>query len=219
MFNSMDKQHALVLGATGATGRELVKQLLAQPAFASVSIFVRKKPDFEDDKLKVHEIDFLKLKSYQNLIFGDVLFSALGTTLKDAGTKPKQYEVDYTYQYEFAKMASKNRVSQYSLVSTYGANKDSWFFYLKTKGALEEKIKKLPFKSIKIYQPPTLIRQADLLRTSEKRGICILNTLNRLGILRSQKPLLVSVLARKMIDQALLIKEGRTTYLPKDIKM
>ena len=219
MFNSMDKQHALVLGATGATGRELVKQLLAQPAFASVSIFVRKKPDFEDDKLKVHEIDFLKLKSYQNLIFGDVLFSALGTTLKDAGTKSKQYEVDYTYQYEFAKMASINRVSQYSLVSTYGANKDSWFFYLKTKGALEEKIKKLPFKSIKIYQPPTLIRQADLLRTSEKRGICILNTLNRLGILRSQKPLSVSVLARKMIDQALLIKEGRTTYLPKDIKM
>ena len=48
------------MGATGATGRELVTQLLAYPGCASVSIFVRKKPDFEHHKLNVHEIDFLK---------------------------------------------------------------------------------------------------------------------------------------------------------------
>ena len=213
----MNKQYALVLGATGATGRELVMQLLAHPAFDEVSIFVRNKPDLEHHKLKVHEIDFSKLNSYKNLVVGDVLFSALGTTLKDAGSKAKQYEVDYTYQYEFAKMASENRVNHYSLVSSTGANKDAWFFYLKTKGALEEEIKKLPFKSIKIYQPPTLIRQADLLRPAEKRGIRMLNTLNRFGILRSQKPLSVSALAKKMIDEVLINKQGKITYQPKDI--
>jgi len=42
----MQKKHALVLGATGATGRELVKQLLAHPAFGTVSIFIRNKPDY-----------------------------------------------------------------------------------------------------------------------------------------------------------------------------
>ncbi|MDG1824104.1 MAG: NAD(P)H-binding protein [Flavobacteriaceae bacterium] len=215
----MNKHHALVLGATGATGRELVTQLLAHPSFASVSIFVRKKPVLKHQKLNVHEIDFSKLNSYKNLVVGDVLFSALGTTRKDAGSKPKQYEVDYTYQYEFAKMASENGVKHYALVSSYGANKDAWFFYLKLKGALEEEIKKLPLKSIKIYQPPTLIRQADLLRPAEKRGIRILNTLNRFGILQSQKPLLVSVLAKKMIDEALHNKQGKTTYQPKDIEM
>jgi uncharacterized protein YbjT (DUF2867 family) len=215
----MQKKHALVLGATGATGRELVMQLLGNPAFSDVSIFVRKKLNIKHHKLKIHEIDFSKLNIYKNLVVGDVLFSALGTTLTDAGSKPKQYEVDYTYQYEFAKMASKNRVNHYSLVSSYGANKDAWFFYLKTKGALEEEIKKLPFKSIKIYQPPTLIRQSDLLRTAEKRGIRILNTLNRFGILRSQKPLSVSILARKMIDEAIHVKEGKTTYQPKDIRL
>ena len=214
----MNKHHALVLGATGATGRELVTQLLAHPSFASVSIFVRKKPVLKHQKLNVHEIDFSKLNSYKNLVVGDVLFSALGTTRKDAGSKPKQYEVDYTYQYEFAKMASENGVKHYALVSSYGANKDAWFFYLKLKGALEEEIKKLPLKSIKIYQPPTLIRQADLLRPAEKRGIRILNTLNRFGILQSQKPLLVSVLAKKMIDEALHNKQGKTTYQPKDIE-
>lgn len=208
----------MVLGATGATGRELVTQLLAHPAFASVSIFVRKKPDFEHQKLKVHEIDFSKFSNYKNLVVGDVLFSALGTTRKVAGSKANQYEVDYTYQYEFAKMASENGVNHYALVSSTGANKDAWFFYLKTKGALEEEIKKLPFKSIKIYQPPTLIRQADLLRPAEKRGIRILNTLNRFGILRSQKPLSVSVLAKKIIDEVLRNKQGKTIYQPKDIK-
>lgn len=213
----MNKQHAMVLGATGATGRDLVTQLLAHPAFASVSIFVRKKPDFEHQKLKVHEIDFSKLSNYKNLVVGDVLFSALGTTRKVAGSKANQYEVDYTYQYEFAKMASENGVNHYALVSSTGANKDAWFFYLKTKGALEEEIKKLPFKSIKIYQTPTLIRQADLLRPAEKRGIRILNTLNRFGILRSQKPLSVSVLAKKMIDEVLRNKQGKTIYQPKDI--
>ena len=94
----MNKQHAMVLGATGATGRELVTQLLAHPSFDEVSIFVRKKPDLEHQKLKVHQIDFSKLSNYKNLVVGDVLFSALGTTRKVAGSKANQYEVDYTYQ-------------------------------------------------------------------------------------------------------------------------
>ena len=214
----MNKQHALVLGATGATGRELVKQLVSHPTFASVSIFVRKKPALEHQKLKVHEIDFSKLNSYKNLVVGDVLFSALGTTLKVAGSKANQYEVDYTYQYEFAKMDSENGVNHYALVSSTGANKDSCFFYLKTKGALEEEIKKLSFTAIQIFQPPTLIRQADLLRPAEKRGIRMLNTLNRFGILRSQKPLSVSVLAKKMIDEVQHNTQGMNIYQPKDIE-
>ena len=106
----MQQQHAIVLGATGATGRALVQQLLEHPAFGSVSIFVRKAPALTHEKLKVHVIDFSKLQTYKNLIVGDVLFSALGTTRKDAGSKAKQYEVDYTYQYEFAKMALNNGV-------------------------------------------------------------------------------------------------------------
>jgi uncharacterized protein YbjT (DUF2867 family) len=214
----MNKYHALVLGATGATGREIVKKLVAHPSFKSVSIFVRKKPALEHQKLKVYEINFSKLYDYKNLIVGDVLFSGLGTTLNSAGSKAKQYNVDYTYQYEFAKMASENGVNHYSLVSSYGANKNSCFFYLKTKGALEEGIKKLPFKSIKIYQPPSLIRQSDLLRPAEKRGISILSTLNRFGILRSQKPLSVYVLAKKMIDEFQYNTQGITVYQPKDIE-
>ena len=213
----MQQQHAIVLGATGATGQALVQQLLEHPAFGSVSIFVRKAPALIHEKLKVHTIDFSKLQSYKNLIFGDVLFSALGTTRKDAGSKAKQYEVDYTYQYEFAKMALNNGVDHYALVSSYGADETSMFFYLKIKGALEEAIKKLSFQSICIYQPPSLIRQTDLLRPAEKRAIWMMKKLSRVWFLRSHQPLSVATLAEKMIAEAVQHTKGVKLFLLKDI--
>lgn len=213
----MQQQHAIVLGATGATGRALVQQLLEHPAFGSVTIFVRKAPALTHEKLKVHVIDFSKLQTYKNLIVGDVLFSALGTTRKDAGSKAKQYEVDYTYQYEFAKMALNNEVDHYELVSSYGADETSLFFYLKIKGALEEAIKKLSFQSICIYQPPSLIRQPDLLRPAEKRAIWMMKKLSRIWFLRSQQPLSVATLAEKMIAEAVQQTKGVKVFLPKDI--
>ena len=197
----MKKLDALVIGATGATGQEIVSQLLRDDSFNSVSIFVRKDPNITHSKLKTYIIDFSKIKNYKDLIKGDVLFSCLGTTLRVAGSKDKQYLVDYTYQYEFAKIASDNGVADYSLVSSIGANEKSPFFYPKIKGELEMAIKKFPFKTIHIFQPPTLIRQQELIRTGEKIGIKIFRWLNFFGILKSQKPLPVNILAEFMIEQ------------------
>ena len=197
----MKKLDALVIGATGATGQEIVSQLLENDSFNSVSIFLRKDPNITHSELKTYAIDFSKLEEYKELIKGDVLFSCLGTTLRDAGSKEKQYLVDYTYQYEFAKIASDNGVPLYSLISSTGANENSPFFYPKIKGKLEEAVKKLPFKTIQIFQPPTLIRQKNLIRLGEKIGIKIFSFLNYFGILKSQKPLTVSNLAKVMIEQ------------------
>ena len=214
----MKKLHALVLGASGATGRELVHLLLDDLNFNQVSIFVRTVPKTSNEKLKIHKIDFTQLNKYKDLINGDILFSALGTTKKDAGGKKEQYLVDYTYQYEFAKMASENGVANYSLVSSTGANAKSLFFYPRIKGLLEEAVKKLNFKKIDIFQPPMLIRQPDLMRNGEKSGIKFLNTINKIGGLKSQKPLKVKNLALKMVSFAMLKNQfGVTTYQPKDL--
>ena len=214
----MKSLHALVLGATGATGQKIVNLLLQDDAYSKVSIFVRKKPNIGHSKLIVHEIDFSSLKNYKKLINGDVLFSALGTTRKEAGSLKQQYLVDYTYQFEFAKIASENGVSNYSLVSSIGANENSFFFYPKIKGKLEESIKKLKFKSIQIFQPPMLIRPPELMRESEKNGIRFLTKLNKIGILKAQKPLSVSILAKKMIIENKLNKTLEIkTYRPTDI--
>ena len=198
----MGNLHALVIGATGATGRELVQLLLKDDDISQVTIFVRTAPNIKHKKLKINAIDFKELEKNKDIIKGDVLFSALGTTKKDAGGKDQQYEIDYTYQYEFAKIAAENGVANYSLVSSVGANAKSSFFYPKIKGALEEAVKKLDFKKIDIFQPPMLIRQPDLMREGEKSGIKILNRLNKIGILKSQKPLSVNKLAAKMLKMA-----------------
>tara|TARA_B100001769_G_C21952767_1_gene512941 strand:- start:165 stop:560 length:396 start_codon:yes stop_codon:yes gene_type:complete len=128
------KLHAMVLGATGATGQELVKRLLNDSYFDKVSVFIRGILNIEHKKLVKHKIDFSRIKEYKPLVSGDILFSAFGTTKKDAGSKRNQYLIDYTYQYEFAKMASENGVTFYSLVSSAGANEKSPFFYPKIKG-------------------------------------------------------------------------------------
>ena len=194
--------HALVLGGTGASGQEIVKLLLNDSHFSRVSIFVRRKVDIEHEKLDIHQIDFSRLNEYKDLVKGDILFSALGTTKSDAGSKEKQYLVDYTYQYEFAKMASDNGVPHYSLISSLGANKHSLFFYPKIKGELEESVKLLPFNTIQIFQPPSLIRQKELMRTAEKLSVKFFNRLTAFGVLKSLKPLHVKDLALKMINEA-----------------
>ena len=214
----MKRLKAIVLGATGATGQELVNLLLNDPNFSKVTIFVRKKPRIKHEKLTTYEIDFSRLNEYKGLINGDVIFSALGTTLSQAGSKTQQYLVDFNYQYEFAKIGSENKVIHYSLVSSVGANIKSPFFYTKTKGALEEAVKKLGFNNIYIFQPPFLIRQSNLIRPGEKRALKILKLLNKIGILKSQKPISVSDLAQKMINE---IKSDKTvrlqTFKPRDI--
>ena len=198
-----DKLHALILGATGATGKELVNELLKNPNFYKISVFGRRVPDIENKKLFKYKIDFSELNKIKKLLSGDILFSALGTTLKQAGGKKQQFLVDYTYQYEFAKIAVENGTKNYSLVSSTGADKNSFFFYPKIKGELEESIKKLPFNKIQIFQPPTLIRQPALARKGEKIGIKVFNKLNKIGLFKSQKPLPVKILAKIMIDAAL----------------
>ena len=214
----MKKLHALVLGATGATGKELVKLLLEDSNFSQVSLFIRRTIDVDHEKLTIHKIDFTRLNEYNSLVKGDVLFSALGTTKQEAGGKKEQFLVDYTYQYEFAKMASENGVNHYSLVSSIGADKNSFFFYPKIKGALESSIKSLKFNKIHIFQPPSLIRQPELIRSGERYSINFLQVINKLGFLKFLKPILVKDLAMKIINESLLNQiEGITIYKSKDL--
>jgi len=62
-------------------------------------------------------MDFDHIEKYKEHLSGDILFSMMGTTLKQAGSKDKQYKIDYTYQYDFAKYAEQEGVKTYILTS------------------------------------------------------------------------------------------------------
>lgn len=198
---------ALVIGATGATGKDLVTQLLNDKDFEEVHVFVRKPLDIQHDKLKVHVINFEKTEEWKDSVKGDVAFSCLGTTLKVAGSKEAQRKVDFDYQYEFAKAAKENNVDDYVLVSAYGADPKSKIFYSKMKGELEEAVKKLHFNTITIFKPGMLERK-DSDRTGEVLGSRIIKIANKLGLLESQKPLPTAVLAKAMINASKIKSNG-----------
>ena len=194
---------ALVIGATGATGKDLVQQLLNDKDFEEVNIFVRKPLNLQNDKLKVHIVDFEKPEEWKGFVKGDVAFSCLGTTLKDAGSKEAQKKVDFDYQYQFAKAAKENNVDDYVLVSAYGANPQSKIFYSKMKGELEEAVKQLHFNKITIFKPGMLDRK-DSERTGEVLGSRIIKFANKIGLFESQKPLPTEVLAKAMVNPSIV---------------
>ncbi|PEL13345.1 NAD(P)H-binding protein [Bacillus sp. AFS017336] len=197
---------ALVIGATGATGKDLLELLLNDDSFHNVDIFVRRALNIKHNKLKVHVIDFDKQELWKHLVKGDVLFSCLGTTLKVAGSKEAQWKVDYEYQYQFAKFARENGVDNYVLVSSGYSSSNSRFFYTRMKGQLEEAIEALRFPKLTIFNPPLLIRQ-NTDRPMEAVSFKVIQFVNKIGIFRSQKPLATDILAQAMINSA-KTKEG-----------
>lgn len=198
---------ALVIGATGATGKDLVNQLLTDKDFEEINVFVRKPLDIQNNKLKVHVVNFENPEEWKDLVKGDVAFSCLGTTLKAAGSKEAQRKVDFDYQYEFAKAAKENNVEDYILVSAYGADPKSKIFYSKMKGELEEAVKQLHFNKITIFKPGMLERK-DSDRSGEVLGSRIIKFANKLGLLESQKPLPTDILAKAMIKSSKIKSNG-----------
>lgn len=196
----MHNRTAIIIGATGLVGSQLLKQLLDDHRFQQIIVFVRRSTGIAHTKLQEHIISFDQREQWRHLVKGDVLFSALGTTLKQAGSKEGQYKIDYTYQYQFAQAASANGVPVYVLVSAAMASLDSRIFYSRIKGELEQAVTQLGFRSVRIMRPGMLDGDRRENRPGEKTGLAVLKFLNRFGILKNQKPVPASTVAKAMIN-------------------
>ena len=192
---------AIIIGATGLTGSNLLQQLLKDDDFSTVKIFVRTATGFLHSKIQENIIDFNAIENIKDNISGDVLFSCLGTTIKQAGSRENQHMVDFTYQYAFAKHAADNGVNDYVLVSSASANAKSMFFYTKIKGELEQAVKKLPFSRIRILQPSILQGERKNKRAGEHVGVKIIDMLgNILPFLKKYRSITGEQLAKAMIS-------------------
>lgn len=202
---------ALIIGATGATGKDLLSQLLADDTYAEVHCFVRKPLALTHPKLHAHVVDFDTPEAWADLLHGDVAFSCLGTTLAVAGSKDAQWRVDYDYQYAFAEHCKNNGVPTFVLVSAAGAKAQSKLFYNRMKGALEEAVKKLNFPRLLIFQPSILIR-SNSDRSGENFTVKAFKFLNKLGILKRYRPMPTAVLAARMQHEVGVATKGIHTF-------
>lgn len=199
---------ALVIGATGATGKDLVDVLSNDPAYTEINIFVRRHVGITHPKVKEILTDFNNLEDVSTHITGDILFSCLGTTLKASGSKENQWHIDYKIPADFADIAKRNGVAAIVLLSAYGASVRSLFFYSRIKGALEDKITSLSFKQSIIFRPGFLLRK-NTDRTGERISTDMIQLLNSVGLVKNFRPLPTRLLAEKMAKVPKELQEGR----------
>ncbi|MFP8489765.1 NAD(P)H-binding protein [Gracilimonas sp. Q87] len=190
---------AILIGATGLVGSEVLDLLLKDEHYDTVKIFHRKSTGKHHSKLDEYVIDFNKIDEWKHLITGNELYSALGTTIKKAGSEQQQYTVDYTYQYEEAKAAAENGVKKYSLVSSAGANHRSRVFYSRLKGELDDDVKDLPFEVITIMRPSILAGERNEKRLGESVGLFLMSFLTKLPGLQKYRPISGKTVAQGMI--------------------
>lgn len=189
---------ALVIGATGAVGRDLVDILLKDERYSSVATFARRDLGIRHEKLTSYIVDFAYPEQWREFMQGDVLFSALGTSRKQAGSKEGQYRVDYGYQLTAARIAKEQGVRHLVLVSSVGADCHSKFFYLRLKGEIERDSEALGFDGLTIIQPPSLMRKTAK-GLGETVSVNALQIANAFGLLRGLAPIETRVVAECMV--------------------
>ncbi len=190
---------AIVIGATGLVGSSLVTQLEAADHIQKVVTITRRAIDYSSVKIVNKVVDFDCLSDHAEYLSGQILFSCLGTTVKQAGSIDAQRHVDLDYQYQAAKLASEQGVNHYFLVSSSGANSNSLSPYLKMKGELEDQVQSLKFDTTTIIQPSLLLGQRDNARFAEEIGAKLLPILCKLPGLKRYRPITGLQVAQKMV--------------------
>ncbi|PWK15979.1 oxidoreductase [Tumebacillus permanentifrigoris] len=162
---------ALVIGATGLVGGELVKELLQAPNYEKIIVFVRRPLPIHNRKLEQVTVDFDHLDSYASHLAGvhDV-FCCLGTTIKKAGSQEAFRRVDYTYPLELAKLAQQAQVKKFLLITALGSNAHSKVFYNRVKGEVEQAITALGLPTVHIIRPSLLLGDRPEFRLGERIG-------------------------------------------------
>ena len=190
---------AVVIGATGLVGGKLIERLVNEGGIEQVTAVTRRPVNYQSSKVVNEVVDFNALENHKATFQGDVLFSCLGTTAKQAGSIAAQRVVDYDYQYQIAKMAANNGIKHYVLVSSAGADAQSKSPYLKMKGELEDAVSLLSFERISIMQPSLLLGEREGFRLGETLGSWVLPALCKLPFLKKYRPISGDEVAKKMV--------------------
>jgi uncharacterized protein YbjT (DUF2867 family) len=192
---------ALIIGASGLIGNEVLRIILEDSSYNEIKIFVRKEIQLKHPKLKQYIVDFDNLKPTAENIKGDVVFCCLGTTIKAAGSKEAFTKVDYAYVLNFAEVSKKNGIPRFIIVSSLGVTPEGGNFYLTVKRDIENALKNLKFISLIIIRPSMLLGERKEFRLGENIGKILMKSLSFLfvGKLKKYKAIEAAVVAKAMV--------------------
>ena len=151
------KRIALLAGATGLVGRELLQLLVGSDLYRRVEVLARREPEFAgaDRKVHVQVVDFARLPD--PLPRCDDVFIALGTTIKAAGSREAFRQVDVGFVIATARAARGAGASRLAMVSALGARARSRVFYNRTKAEAEAAAATLGYETLIVARPSLLL--------------------------------------------------------------
>jgi uncharacterized protein YbjT (DUF2867 family) len=196
-------KNALLIGATGLTGQLCLYALLNDDYYSGVEIWVRKSTGIKHPKLVERVIDFNKIHLIDYLR-ADHVFCCFGTTIGKAGSQANFTKIDHDYVLACAKVAEKSEADKFLYVSSLGANKDSGNFYLRTKGQVEESLRRLIISSVIIFRPSMLMGKRQEYRLGERIGKAFMTLIGFMlvGNLRKYRGVQASQVVKAMLAEA-----------------
>jgi uncharacterized protein YbjT (DUF2867 family) len=205
---------ALVAGATGLVGKQLMYKLLENNQFEKVIVLTRKLFEIKHPKLVQILTNFDQLEQIDENIIPNDVFCCLGTTISTAGSQEAFYKVDFTYPKILAEVFKKRGATNFILISAIGASADSSVFYSRTKGEVEQAIKQLDYQGFYAFRPSFLLGKRQEFRLGERLaiGLSMLVQPFLFGSLAKYKPVHAAVLANHMIKRALESKIGNFVF-------
>lgn len=204
--NFMEKRSAIVAGASGLTGSQLVTFLCENEAYEKVTIIVRKEFQYSHPKL---EIKIKNLDQVTNEDFEGVqdFFCCLGSTIKKAGSKEAFEQVDLIAPIQMGKRAQSQGVKHMLVISAMGANPESAVYYNRVKGMMEEKVSILSLPHVSIFRPSLLIGKRQEFRLGERLAEKVMKLLSPVfvGPLKKYRAIEAKQVAFAMMHKALEI--------------
>lgn len=208
-------KRALIAGATGLVGREILALLAEQDSqYSEVHALVRRPLADAPAKVTAHVVDFESLP--HPLPAADHVFCALGTTIKVAGSEEAFRRVDHDHVVEVARRAREAGATSFLLVTALGADPGSRVFYNRVKGEAERDVSALGYPSVTIARPSLLAGDRESLgqakRPGERIGLALMRPLSWL-MPASVRPIEARTVAQALVRAAAEEKPG-VTILP-----
>jgi uncharacterized protein YbjT (DUF2867 family) len=206
---------AVVLGATGLVGNQLVRILVRDPECAGVVAVGRRLSGLTAPTLRDVTADLAAPATYREQLNVDCVFCALGTTIKKAGSEDAFRRVDFEYPFTVAREAANVGAGRFVLVSAVGANSASRVFYNRVKGELEEALRALPFpRGIRVLRPSVLLGERSESRPGERVAATLMKATAPLfaGALKKYRAITAEDVARAMVTAARSEGDGVVVY-------